>query len=188
MIEYFQKLKKATGATINLEKIKLLPINTDKTNYMQNQLPNIATLEQHQYLEILGVYFSENLKETIILDWKKNLEKMEKHIQKLSPRKPSLLGKAILVNTITLAKTTYLSNIFSIPENQIKQIHKYIFAYLWQNKTAQPISRKTLFLPKQQGGLNIKEPEAHNMSMGFKHLLNLKQKEKKAPWMHIAIY
>ena len=35
---------------------------------MQNQLPNIATLEQHQYLEILGVYFSENLKETIILD------------------------------------------------------------------------------------------------------------------------
>ena len=66
MIEYFQKLKKATGATINLEKTKLLPINTDKTNYMQNELPNIATSEQHQYLEILGVYFFENLKETII--------------------------------------------------------------------------------------------------------------------------
>ena len=103
---------------------------------------------------------------------------MEKHIQKLSPRKPSLLGKAILVNTIILAKTTYLSNIFSRPENQIKQIYKYIFAYLWQNKTPEPISRKTLFLPKQQGGLNIKEPEAH-MSMSLKYLLNLKQKEKK---------
>ena len=113
---------------------------------------------------------------------------MEKHIQKLSPRKPSLLGKAILVNTIILAKTTYLSNIFSRPENQIKQIYKYIFAYLWQNKTPEPISRKKLFLPKQQGGHNIKEPEAHNMSMSLKHLLNLKQKEKKPPWMHIAIY
>ena len=49
VIEYFQKLKKVTGATINLEKTKLLPINTDKTNNIKNQLPNIATLEQHQY-------------------------------------------------------------------------------------------------------------------------------------------
>ena len=49
VIEYFQKLKKVTGATINLEKTKLLAINTDKTNNIKNQLPNIATLEQHQY-------------------------------------------------------------------------------------------------------------------------------------------
>ena len=82
VIEYFQKLKKVTGATINLEKTKLLAINTDKTNYIKNQLPNITTLEQYQYLEILGVYFSENLKETIILNSKKTLEKMEKHIQR----------------------------------------------------------------------------------------------------------
>ena len=82
VIEYFQKLKKVTGATINLEKTKLLAINTDKTNYIKIQLPNITTLEQYQYLEILGVYFSENLKETIILNSKKTLEKMEKHIQR----------------------------------------------------------------------------------------------------------
>ena len=82
VIEYFKKLKKVTGATINLEKTKLLAINTDKTNYIKIQLPNITTLEQYQYLEILGVYFSENLKETIILNSKKTLEKMEKHIQR----------------------------------------------------------------------------------------------------------
>ena len=113
---------------------------------------------------------------------------MVKYIQKLSPRKLSVLGKAILVNTLILAKTTYLNNIFPIPENQIKQIHIYIFTYLWQNKTPEPISRKTLFLTKQQGGLNIKELEAHNMSVRLKHLLNLKQKEKNPPWMHIEIY
>ena len=97
----------------------------------------------------MGVYFSENVTEKIILNLKKTLEKMVKYIQKLSPRKLSVLGKAILVNTLILAKTTYLNNIFPIPENQIKQIHKYIFTYLWQNKTPEPISRKTLFLPKQ---------------------------------------
>ena len=86
VIEYFKKLKKVTGATINLEKTKLLAINTDKTNYIKIQLPNITTLEQYQYLEILGVYFSENLKETIILNSKKTLEKNGKtHTKKNYP-------------------------------------------------------------------------------------------------------
>ena len=68
VIKHFQNLKRASGATINLEQTKLLPINTDKTNYIQNQLPNITTLEYHQYLQILRVHFSENLKGTIILN------------------------------------------------------------------------------------------------------------------------
>ena len=46
-------------------------------------------------------------------------------------------------------------------------------------------SKKNTFLPKLKGGLNIKEPDAHNLSMRIKHL---KQKENQPPWMHIAIY
>ena len=42
-------------------------------------------------------------------------------------------------------------------------------------------------MPKHKGGLNIKEPEAHNLSMRIKHLLTLKQEENQPPWMHIAI-
>ena len=68
VIKHFRNLKRASGATINLEQTKLLPINTDKTNYIQNQLPNITTLEHHQYLQILRVHFSENLKGTTILN------------------------------------------------------------------------------------------------------------------------
>ena len=37
VLKYFQKLQKAIGATINLEKITILPINTDKTSYIQQQ-------------------------------------------------------------------------------------------------------------------------------------------------------
>ena len=68
VIKYFQNLKRVSGATINLEQTKLLPINTDKTNYIQIQLPNITTLAHHQYLQILRLHFSENLKGTIILN------------------------------------------------------------------------------------------------------------------------
>ena len=35
VIKLFQKLQKATGATINLAKRTTLPINTDQTSYIQ---------------------------------------------------------------------------------------------------------------------------------------------------------
>lgn len=74
----------------------------------------------------------------------------------------------MILNTLILAKTTFLSNAFPIPENILTQIHKNIFNYLWQNKKQEPRARKTLFLQKNRG-INIKEPEAHNLSMGLKH-------------------
>ena len=75
-------------------------------------------------------------------------------------------------NTLILARTTFLSNVFPIPEQILKKIYKILFNYLWYNKPQEPIARKTLFLPKHKGGLNITEPEAHNLSKRIKHLLN----------------
>ena len=40
---------------------------------------------------------------------------MQNHINKLSPKELSLMSKAIILNTLILAKTAYLSNIFPIP-------------------------------------------------------------------------
>ena len=50
------------------------------------------------------------------------------------------------------------------------------------------ISRKTLFLNKKLGGLNLLEPQAHNMAMRIKHILQLKQTQKIPPWKNLATY
>ena len=100
VINYFEKLKKATGLTINLQKTKVLPINSDQTAYLQKNETNIKILEQKQYIEILGVHFSEDLKETILLNWQNTVTKMENHIQKMSTRHISLSGKSILINKL----------------------------------------------------------------------------------------
>ena len=146
VIKFFEKLNKARSSTINLEKTKVLPINTDQTSYIQKHETSIKILEQHQYIKIL---------DTILVNWPNTLTKMENHIQKLTIRQFSLYGKSILINTLILAKTTFLSNVFHIPEKIIQKIHTNIFQYLWQNKTPEPIARKTLFLPKNKGSLNI---------------------------------
>ena len=180
VIKFFEKLNKATGSTINLEKTKVLPINTDQTSYMEKHKTSIEILERYQYIEILSVHFSEDLKDRILLNWQNTLTKMENHIQKMMTRQLSLHGKSILINT--------LSNVFPIPEKIIQKIHTNIFQYLWQNKTREPIASKTLFLPKNKGDLNIKELETHNLAIRIKHLLTLKQTKDQPPWMHIATY
>ena len=129
-ISYFQKLNKATGSTINLEKTKVLPINTDQTSYIQKDIKNVTILEQYQYIEILGILFSEDLKDTILVSWQNIFKKMENHIQKMSRKQLSLYGKSILINTLILAKTTFLSNVFPIPGKVMQKTHKNIFQYL----------------------------------------------------------
>ena len=69
VINFFQKLKKATGSTINLEKTKILPVNTDQIFLIKQNITDITILKQHQYIKILGIEISQNLEETIILNW-----------------------------------------------------------------------------------------------------------------------
>ena len=78
VIKFFQKLQKATGATINLEKTTIVPINTDQTSYIQQHIPNISVKEQHQETKILGITICESLKEAVLINWHEIVQKMQK--------------------------------------------------------------------------------------------------------------
>ena len=150
VIKFFQKLNLVTGATINQEKTKILPINTDNTNTLRQKLPNLTMKDQYDTIHILGITLCEGMKQTCLLNWQIILQKMEKHVNKLSSRHLSLNGKAILLNTLILAKCACLSNVFPIPDKMLSKIHNATFHYLWQNKNIEPIARKATFLPKQK--------------------------------------
>ena len=64
-------------------------------------------------------------------------------------------------------------------------IQEKIFKYIWNNIQEQ-IARKTIFLHKKLGGLNLLEPQSHNIAMRIKHLLQLKQKQNNLTWKNIA--
>ena len=57
VINFFQKLSLATGAMINQEKAKILPINTNLINILQQKLPNLTIKEQYDTINILGIIF-----------------------------------------------------------------------------------------------------------------------------------
>lgn len=68
VLHYFQKLHKATAATINLDKATILPINTDQTSYLQENLLNTTVKKQCENIKILGMISCKNLKEVIMLN------------------------------------------------------------------------------------------------------------------------
>ena len=123
-MSFFQKLNKASGATVNVEKAKILPINTDQITLLQERLPHITIKEQYETIKNLGILFCEGLKQATFINWQLTLTKMQNHIHKLSPRELSLMSKAIILNTLILAKTAYLSKIFPLPQDILTQIHK----------------------------------------------------------------
>ena len=110
VLKFFQNLNKATGTTINLEKTTVLPIKTNDTEQIRKITPKITIKEQFETTKILGIYFNESLKNASLTNWDTILEKMEKHINVLSPRILSLYGKTILINTLIFSKASYLSS------------------------------------------------------------------------------
>ena len=92
---------------------------------------------------------------------------MENHIKKLSSRILALYWKVIIINTLIISKTSYLSNVFPIDTEKNAKIHKKIFQYIW-NKKQGPTARKTTFLKKKLEGLHLIEPGVHHYAI--KHL------------------
>ena len=184
VIKYFQKLQNATGATINFEKTTVILINTDNSSNLSKQ---IKIKEQFETMKILGILFNKDLHYANQINWENIIEKMEKHISKLSTRTLSLYRKTIIINTLILSKTSFLSNDFPIDHKNHSKIHQKIFQYIWKNKQ-EAISRKTLFQNKKLGGLNLLEPQAHNIAMRIKHILQIKQTQKTPPWKNLARY
>ena len=93
---------------------------------------------------------------------------MENHIKKLSSRILALYWKVIIINTLIISKTSYLSNVFPTDTETNAKIHKKVFQYIW-NKKQEPTARKTTFLKKKLEGLHLIEPGVHHYAI--KHLL-----------------
>lgn len=102
---------------------------------IQNNVPIIIIKEQLETTKILGIYFNENLKHANQINWHTTLEKMKNRNNNSSCRILSLYDKTILINTLILSKTPYLSNIFPLDAEITNKIHNEIFKYLWNNKS-----------------------------------------------------
>ena len=124
-----------------------------KSIILRKKIQNVKINDPQDFVKILGIYFTKNLRTTGIYNWNICLTQIEKQTQQRFRRHLSLRGKAILLNSLILSKITFLSNVFPIPTTLQQKIANIIFKHIWQFHKTEPIARKTLFLPKHQGGI-----------------------------------
>ena len=171
IVEGYEKFRKAAGAKINLEKTEILKIGKPKI-----RLSEKWKKYEKEKIKYLGVWISEgNMTE---LNTEEVLKKIKKKIGFWKSRKLSLWGrvhvtKAILYNNIWHA----LQNIKIIPK-EIKKIKQEIYSFIWMDRNHDPIERKTVEMPIEEGGLGLFDIESRLISYKIKRIIENYQTRK----------
>ena len=177
--------KQATGCKLKRSKLKGLIVG-------HNTTPP-TTLEQITWvndigLKILGVTFFNDPLYTINTNWTVVVTKLVAKLNNLRYRPLSLRGKTIIVNTVALSKIWFIASLLQLPKWALKQIEKHIYAFVWENKGMEPIQRKTLYLPTDQGGLGILHPLLQCQALTIKYYLFITDQNKQITWLQFARY
>ena len=102
-------------------------------------------------------------------------------------RQLSLRGKVILLNVKGMAKFWYLATVIPIPKWFLKPIQKLLFEFLCSGGK-DPITRETVFLPIDKGGLGLLNPEIQQRALRLRFLQNIVNPNCETKWVILARY
>ena len=73
IIQFFRKYETASGATINKNETKLIPLANARIHNLQNKIQNIKITKDREIFKILGIFFSNNLNSANEYNWQECL-------------------------------------------------------------------------------------------------------------------
>ena len=102
----------------------------------------------------------------------------------------SLFPKVISINQHFLPKILFLSRIIPPTPKHIKTLNSFLFKFLWNFSSFEPIKRSTLYLPKAEGGIALPSIGLKISTAFLSPLIVFLQTPKPLHrfWMHFAIY
>ena len=103
-------------------------------------------------MKVLGVVFG-----TVSFEednWEPKIKKLEKSLNLWRSRSLSLLGKALIINTLGLSKLVYLAKVLILPDWVLTRVNALIWPFIWGCKM-ETVSRNTCYLKILDGGINL---------------------------------
>ena len=170
---------KASGSKLNKEKTKGLWLGAwkyRKDNYRFG-------IQFVDILKIVGIKFGNVTQDDV---WNPVLLKFEKVLNSWKNRRLSLLEKSIIINVIACSKLWYIGSVLHMSDNYINKFQKLVFKFLW-NSGVEPLARKTVFLDKKDGGLNIVNIKLKLKAIRLRHLQDIVNK-RDAKFIQFSIY
>lgn len=108
----------------------------------------------------LGVYFGHNSKVCSNQCWKEKVTSIDSLLKNWKKRKLTLLGKSVIIQSLVIAKITFLANTIGMDSTTIKILEKMIYNFIWEGKPDK-IKRNVMIGTLEQGGSNVRNIECH---------------------------
>ncbi|GFR92876.1 retrovirus-related Pol polyprotein from type-1 retrotransposable element R2 [Elysia marginata] len=166
-----------SGLKLNINKSIGMRVGSSKNNPPGDQ--GIKRINNNENIKILGIYFNASQESsTIEENWKPQVEKIKILIKRWSKRDLSLYGKVVIAKSLLLSKLNYVIQSLAIPDDQVKEIDRIIFKFLWQKKHSnkkafEKIKRTVLCKHTQEGGLGMISVRHQQDTFKIQWILNI---------------
>ena len=174
----------ATGSTINMAKTQGLVLGRP---YQGDPIFTTISWQNDTGIEILGLLFFTDYVRTRNANWIVLLDIIRQDLTRFKERKLSLLGKILVLNSVILAKVWYKASVLPLSRPDQRVLETLLFDFLWDGKP-DPIQRRTVYLPKDKGGLGLKHPLYQQQSLQLKFIYDVVRPHLHFPWLQLARY
>ena len=112
-------------------------------------------------LKICGIWYCNNTEIEYQLNIKDKIDKLKSKIELRRSRNLTFGGRSLIVKTFGLSQLIYGLQVYTLKEESIKEIERYVFGFLWLSykSTAERgidrIQRAILKNDFSEGGLNM---------------------------------
>ena len=167
----------ASGSKINVRKSQIYGWNVNPREMLEISrvlnMKGVVTWESFNYLGVPIFQVKPNSSA-----WQHIVEKIKSKVTGWGTAWLNLAGKVILIKAVLNSYLLYQCSMILAPVKTISQIEGMLRSFLWQggangSKKFALVKWKIVKLPKQEGGLQIRDLRAQNLAMGSKLLWSM---------------
>ena len=138
-----------SGLKLNMEKCEGLWLGT-----LRNNPKNFHQIKFNtETIKILGVYVGTDSQKCISKNWDPKLKLFQNLLLKWESRKITVLGKAVIINSLAIPLINFHLSVLTVPESILKQFENMIFFFLWGK--IHKVKMRTVIGSPRCGGLGI---------------------------------
>ena len=158
-----------SGAEINHKKSFIIHVKSGQID--EGEINGIKILRKDECKKILGIYFCNDISAYVRENWKNGLEKCKKALSLWNSSGLSLVGRALVINTMALSTIVYMTQTIEYNRTYAILIDKEVTKFLWDRKVVKRDLDKNKFA-KNKGGLGIVDLKLKCRALHIKRFKN----------------
>ena len=178
------RFSRKSGLHLNFDKTEVVWLGS-RRGCQVKYAPHLKLKWNPQEFKILGIWFTNDLKNCHILNFKEKYTEIKELMRTWLKRTITPLGRVAVLKSLILSKLVYLWILLpNPPDNYVQDLQKLCFKFVWDKKPDR-INRRTAIKTVRDGGLGI--PDIKQYMKALKIAWIRKFKTTHHAWKQVAL-